>query len=81
MKRSKSSSAQQPSNGNVSDRERLELLRFDSDEAQKQAIGVLIERGMLNLTSYKKEEWLVRTSVARKLRELGVPFDWVTENA
>jgi hypothetical protein len=81
MKRSISSPAQQPSNGNVSDRERLELLRFDSDEAQKQAIGVLVERGMLNLTSYKKEEWLVRTSVARKLRELGVPFDWVTENA
>jgi hypothetical protein len=40
-----------------------------------------MERGMLNFTSNREEEWLVRTSVARKLRELGVPFEWLTEHA
>lgn len=67
-------------NGVVADRERLEVLRFASADAQRQAIRVLLERGMLNFTSNKEEEWLVRTSIARKLRELGVPFEWLTEH-
>jgi hypothetical protein len=62
-------------------RDRLEILRFSSEDAQRQAIRVLLDYGMLNFTSYREEEWLVRTSVARKLRELGVPFDWLTEHA
>jgi hypothetical protein len=36
---------------------------------------------MLNFTSYSEDEWLVLTPVARKLRDLGVPFDWLTEHA
>ena len=67
-------------NGSVPDRERLEILRFGSAEAQQRAIGALMERGMLNFTSNREEEWLVQTSVARKLREIGVPFEWLTEH-
>jgi hypothetical protein len=65
----------------IPDRDRLEVIRFATDDAQRQAIGVLRDRGMLNFTSYRHEEWLVRTPVARKLRELGVPFEWLTEHA
>jgi hypothetical protein len=63
------------------DRDRLEIIRFLSDDAERQAIGVLRERGMLNLSSHRLDEWVVRTVVARKLRELGVPFEWLTEHA
>lgn len=78
MNESGASSANQ--NGTVADRERLEVLHFTSADAQQQAIRALLERGMLNFTSNKEEEWLVRTSIARKLRELGVPFEWLTEH-
>jgi hypothetical protein len=81
MEHPKSSIADPTPNGIAVDRERLELLRFGSADAQRQAIRVLMERGMLNFTSNREEEWLVRTSIARKLRELGVPFEWLTENA
>lgn len=64
----------------VSERDRLEVIQFASGEAQRHAIGVLIDYGMLNFTSYRDNEWLVRTPVARKLRELGVPFKWLTEH-
>ncbi len=79
MEQSRAHSVNQ--NGAVSDRERLEVLRFASADAQRQAIRVLLDRGMLNFTSNKEEEWLVRTSIARKLRELGVPFEWLTEHS
>ena len=49
-------------------RDRLEVIRFRSPDARRQAIGALLDYGMLNLTSYSEEEWLVRTPVARKLR-------------
>jgi hypothetical protein len=62
-------------------RDRLEIIRFRSADARRQAIGALLEYGMLNFTSYSDEEWLVRTPVARKLRQLGVPFQWLTERA
>jgi len=61
-------------------RNRLEIIRFLSADAQLQAIGVLVDCGMLNFTSYREEEWLVQTPVARKLRERGVPFEWLTEH-
>jgi hypothetical protein len=80
MEHSKASSVDQTPNGSAAERERLEVLRFDSADAQRQAIRALMERGMLNFTSNREEEWLVRTSVARKLRELGVPFEWLTEH-
>jgi hypothetical protein len=78
MDKSGASSANQ--NGAFADRERLEVLGFASADAQRQAIRALLERGMLNFNSNKEEEWLVRTSIARKLRELGVPFEWLTEH-
>lgn len=62
-------------------RDRLEIVRFQSADARRQAIGALLDYGMLNFTSYSEEEWLVRTPVARKLRQLGVPFEWLTERA
>lgn len=65
----------------AAERDRLEIIRFASAEERRQAIGALIDYGMLNFTSYSDEEWLVRTPVARKLRELGVPFEWLTEHA
>jgi hypothetical protein len=65
----------------ASERDRLEIIRFGSADARRQAIGVLRNYGLLNFTSYSDEEWLVRTPVARKLRELGVPFEWLTEHA
>ena len=62
-------------------RDRLEVIRFGSADVRVQAIGASIDCGMLNFTSYSDDEWLVRTPVARKLRELGVPFKWLSELA
>jgi hypothetical protein len=70
-----------PANDPTAGRDRLEVIRFGSAETRRQAIGALLEWGMLNFTSYSEDEWLVRTPVARKLRELGVPFEWLTEYA
>src|SRR5438093_1232203 len=69
-----------PPNG-LPEKNRLELIRFATKEARVQAIGALLEYGMLNFTSYRDEEWYVQTPVARALRALGVPFDWLTEHA
>ena len=80
METSKAPSVHPTPNGSIPDRERLEILRFGSAEAQRQAIRALMERGMLNFTSNREEEWLVQTSAARKLREVGVPFEWLTEH-
>jgi hypothetical protein len=63
------------------ERDRLEIIRFQSRDAQLHAIRVLLDRGMLNFSSNRLDEWLVRTPVARILRELGVPFEWLTEYA
>lgn len=63
------------------EKNRLEIIRFASPEQCRQAIGVLIDDGMLNFTSYREDEWLVYTPVARRLRARGVPFEWLTENA
>jgi hypothetical protein len=74
------SSVAQTENAPFADRDRLEILRFSSVEAQLQAIRFFLACGMLNFTSSKEEEWLVRTAIARKLRDLGVPFEWLTEH-
>jgi hypothetical protein len=60
---------------------RLEIIRFTSADAQRQAIRVLLDCGFLNFTSNREDEWIVRTPVARKLKEFDVPFAWLTENA
>jgi hypothetical protein len=70
-----------PEQGAPAGRDRLEIIRFPSADARRQAINALIDCGMLNFSSNRDEEWLVRTPVARKLRELGVPFEWLTEHA
>src|SRR5437868_2646048 len=57
----------------------LEIIRFPSAEARVQAIGVLLDRGMLNFSTHSEYEWLVSTTVARALRALGVPFEWPTQ--
>ncbi len=64
----------------ISERDRLEIIRFPSAAARLDAIGVLRDRGMLNFTSHRDDEWLVRTPVACKLRECGVAFEWLTEH-
>ncbi len=68
-------------NGDLPGRERLELIRFASADAQRRAIRALLHCGMLNFSSQREEEWLVRTPVARRLRELGIAFEWLTEHA
>jgi hypothetical protein len=70
-----------PDKGPADGRNRLEVIRFGSADARRQAIRLLLDYGMLNFTSYSEEEWLVGTPVARKLREGGVPFEWLTEHA
>ena len=62
-------------------RDRLGIIRFRSPDARRQAIGVLLDYGILNFASYSEKEWLVRTPVARKLRQLGVSFEWLAERA
>jgi hypothetical protein len=81
MEPTRASSTEVGPNGDRREQDRLELIRFASADAQRRAIRVLLDRGMLNFSSQREEEWLVRTPVARKLRELGVPFEWLTENA
>ena len=81
MEQPQPSSAEQPAQDSANDRNRLELIRFASADAQRQAIRVLLEQGMLNFSSNREEEWLVRTPVARKLRQFGVAFEWLTEHA
>lgn len=63
------------------ERNTIEVIRFETDEDETLAIGALVERGLLNLSSTRPGVWSVMTPVARKLRELGVPFVWVTENS
>jgi uncharacterized protein YaiE (UPF0345 family) len=67
-------------NGPVPDANRLEVIRFDSREDCRRAIGVLLEQGMLNFSSSAVNQWTVRTDVVRVLRAAGVPFAWLTEN-
>lgn len=57
----------------AAERNRLEIIRFASADARRQAIRLLLDYGMLNFTSYSEEEWLVLTPVALKLREGAFP--------
>lgn len=67
-------------NGQAFPVNRLEVIRFATREDCRRAIGVLLERGMLNYSSSARNEWAVRTDVVRALRAGGVPFEWLTEN-
>jgi len=68
-----------PANG-APERNRLEIIRFATADAQRHAIRVLLECGNLNLSSTKLDEWAVRTDVVRALQAGGVAFEWLTEN-
>lgn len=56
------------------DHDHLEIIRFASDKARLQAIGTLMDHGMLNFTSYRHDESLVRTSFVLIIQaEIGTP--------
>ena len=80
MKQAHPSYSNTPSTGPVPEVNRLEVIRFYSREDCRQAIGVLLERGMLSFTSSAVNQWAVRTDVVRVLRAAGVPFQWLTGN-
>ena len=42
------------------ERNRLEIIRFASADAQRKAIRALLDFGMLNFAANCEEEWLVR---------------------
>ena len=46
------------------DYDHLEIIRFASADAQRQAIRVLRDRGMLNFASNTEDAWFVRTPIA-----------------
>lgn len=47
----------------ICDRDRMEIIRFATDDSQKQAIQVLMDRGMLNFSSNRHEEWVAGGSL------------------
>jgi hypothetical protein len=65
------------------ERNRVEVMRFPSDEECARAIGAVLQLGPGHpVTSYDDpNEWWVRTELVRKLRALGLQFTWLTENA
>jgi hypothetical protein len=61
-------------------RNRLEMIRFSSREARRQAIRVLVECGKYEGSASDPNVWSVRTDVVRALLKANVPFDWLTRN-
>src|SRR5262245_29337609 len=61
-------------------RNRLEIIRFSSPEARRQAFRVMIDRGQGELTATDPNVWSVRTDLVRALLEENVPFEWLTRN-
>jgi hypothetical protein len=64
------------------ERNTLELIRFASRDDERLATRALIERGMMvgSFSASSPGVWSVMTPVPRKLRELGIPFEWLTEH-
>ena len=58
------------------------MIRFPTREDKLLAIRALIDRGMLDVYSSAAdpEIWRVMMPIPRKLRELGIPFEWLTEH-
>lgn len=63
------------------DRNRLEIIRFGSDDDQVRAIDALIARGKLSFSTSQLNVWSVRTEVVRALSAANVPFEWLTRDA
>jgi hypothetical protein len=61
-------------------RNRLEIIRFSSPEARREAIRVLVERGRYELSANDPDVWSVGTDAVRALLEENVPFEWLTRN-
>jgi hypothetical protein len=61
-------------------RNRLEMIRFASREARREAIRVLLECGKFEGPASAPNVWSVRTDVVRALLEAKVPFEWLTRN-
>jgi len=61
-------------------RNRLEMIRFPSQEARRQAIRVLIECGKYEGSASDPNVWSVRTEVVRALLQANVSFEWLTRN-
>ncbi len=61
-------------------RDRLELIRFSSREARRQAIRVLLACGKYEGSAQDPNVWSVRTEVVRALLAADVPFEWLTRN-
>jgi hypothetical protein len=68
--------AQDPTAG----RNRLEMIRFSSRDARRQAIRVLLECGKYEGSASDPNVWSVRTDVVRALLQANVPFEWLTRN-
>jgi hypothetical protein len=64
------------------ERNTLEWIRFANREDELLAVGALIDCRMLNasFSAARPGIWSVMTPVPRKLRELGIPFEWLTEH-
>lgn len=62
------------------DRNQLEIIRFPTREAHRQAIRVLVECGKLNYATNEPNVWTVTTDVVRALQEKQVSFEWLTGN-
>ncbi len=62
------------------DRNRLELIRFATREARRQAISVLVACGKFAGSASDPDVWNVRTDVVRALLAENVPFEWLTRN-
>jgi hypothetical protein len=71
-----------PEQGRAVERNRLEVIRFTSDEDYRAALQALIDwGGPWRFTSYDDpKEWWLDTTQVRRLQAIGVPFKWLTEN-
>jgi hypothetical protein len=62
-------------------RNRLEMIRFPSREARREAIRVLLACGKYEGSASDPNVWSsVRTEVVRALLHANVPFEWLTRN-
>jgi hypothetical protein len=61
-------------------RNRLEVIRFATRDARRQAIRVLVNRGQYELSANDPDVWSVRTDVVRALLAENVSFEWLTRN-
>lgn len=62
------------------ERDRLEIIKFSSQEARRQAISVLVACGKFIGSASDPNVWNVRTDVVRTLLAEQVPFEWLTRN-